>query len=169
MAFQTPEAYTGNGRYRSLGYMRPLSIWAIQWAWEKRLKKKYGAPPSSPVSSPGTNEFYLLNGYSEQEEYNNVFIWEDRSLNVSPSQTPERKLSAGDLTSPLDEDYYVDAFSDFEDFQPMAVRAKSDGELNRSLTLSSGSSRACRAETPANKLSENGEPSGRRTFEDDET
>eukprot|EP00919_Chromeraceae_sp_WS-2016_P025995 GHVR01061440.1.p1 GENE.GHVR01061440.1~~GHVR01061440.1.p1 ORF type:complete len:499 (+),score=138.94 GHVR01061440.1:219-1715(+) len=28
--FQTPEAYTGEGKYRSLCYMRPLSIWAIQ-------------------------------------------------------------------------------------------------------------------------------------------
>ena len=150
MAFQTPEAYTGNGRYRSLGYMRPLSIWAIQWAWEKRKKKKYGAQSTSPVTSPGANEFYLLNGYSEQEEHNNVFIWEDRSLTASPSETPVRKLSAGDLTSPLDEDYFVDAYSDFEDYPTMVVRAKSDGELNRSLTLSSGSSKPSRAEvTPA--------------------
>ena len=160
MAFQTPEAYTGNGRYRSLGYMRPLSIWAIQWAWEKRSKKKYGTGSSSPDSSPCANEFYLLNGYSEQEEYNNVFIWEDRSLNVSPSETPVRKLSAEDLTSPLDEDYYVDAYSDFEDFSTMAVRAKSDGELNRSLTLSSGSSRRGRAQMSASgEKSENGETS----------
>lgn len=157
MAFQTPEAYTGNGRYRSLGYMRPLSIWAIQWAWEKRSKKKYGAQSSSPVSSPCANEFYLLNGYSEQKEYNNVFIWEDSSLTVSPSETPVRKLSAGDLTSPLDDDYYLDAYSDFEDFQAMSVRAKSDGELNRSLTLSSSSSRTCRVETTANERSEDGE------------
>ena len=160
MAFQTPEAYTGNGRYRSLGYMRPLSIWAIQWAWEKRSKKKYGTRPSSPDSSPCANEFYLLNGYVEQEEYNNVFIWEDRSLNVSPSETPVRKLSAGDLTSPLDEDFYVDAYSDFEDYPTMAVRAKSDGELNRSLILSSGSSRPSRAEVFTScELSQNGETS----------
>ncbi|ESP03323.1 hypothetical protein LOTGIDRAFT_237752 [Lottia gigantea] len=32
LAFQTPEAYTTEKGYRSLGYMRPLSIWAIQWA-----------------------------------------------------------------------------------------------------------------------------------------
>uniref|UniRef100_A0A671NZC0 Non-lysosomal glucosylceramidase-like n=1 Tax=Sinocyclocheilus anshuiensis TaxID=1608454 RepID=A0A671NZC0_9TELE len=30
MAFQTPEAYCEKGIYRSLAYMRPLSIWAIQ-------------------------------------------------------------------------------------------------------------------------------------------
>jgi hypothetical protein len=159
MAFQTPEAYTGNGRYRSLGYMRPLSIWAIQWAWEKRSKKKYGTQHSSPVSSPSANEFYLLNGYSEQEGYNNVFIWEDRSLNVSPADTPQRKLSAGDLTSPLDEDFYVDAYSDFEDNPSMAahVRAKSDGELNRSLTFSSCSSMPSRAEmSTSGDLADNG-------------
>ncbi|BFY98894.1 hypothetical protein BsWGS_01934 [Bradybaena similaris] len=33
--FQTPEAYTLNRGYRSLAYMRPLAIWAIQWALEK--------------------------------------------------------------------------------------------------------------------------------------
>ncbi|PUZ49840.1 hypothetical protein GQ55_6G010800 [Panicum hallii var. hallii] len=31
-AFQTPEAWTEEGGYRSLHYMRPLSIWAMQWA-----------------------------------------------------------------------------------------------------------------------------------------
>ncbi|XP_039852540.1 non-lysosomal glucosylceramidase-like isoform X2 [Panicum virgatum] len=31
-AFQTPEAWTEDGGYRSLHYMRPLSIWAMQWA-----------------------------------------------------------------------------------------------------------------------------------------
>lgn len=32
MAFQTPEAYCEKGIYRSLAYMRPLSIWAMQLA-----------------------------------------------------------------------------------------------------------------------------------------
>lgn len=35
LQFQTPEAYTTNCSYRSLGYMRPLAIWAMQWALEK--------------------------------------------------------------------------------------------------------------------------------------
>lgn len=33
--FQTPEAWTSDGRYRAIAYMRPLSIWAMQFAWEK--------------------------------------------------------------------------------------------------------------------------------------
>ena len=33
--FQTPEAYTTDHCYRSLGYMRPLAVWAMQWALEK--------------------------------------------------------------------------------------------------------------------------------------
>uniref|UniRef100_A0A671NVX0 Non-lysosomal glucosylceramidase n=1 Tax=Sinocyclocheilus anshuiensis TaxID=1608454 RepID=A0A671NVX0_9TELE len=36
MAFQTPEAYCEKGIYRSLAYMRPLSIWAIQLALNNR-------------------------------------------------------------------------------------------------------------------------------------
>ncbi|XP_041367827.1 non-lysosomal glucosylceramidase-like [Gigantopelta aegis] len=35
LAFQTPEAYMTSRHYRSLGYMRPLSIWSLQWALEK--------------------------------------------------------------------------------------------------------------------------------------
>lgn len=30
--FQTPEAWTASGQFRSLAYMRPLAIWAMQWA-----------------------------------------------------------------------------------------------------------------------------------------
>lgn len=36
MAFQTPEAYCEKGIYRSLAYMRPLSIWAMQLALDNR-------------------------------------------------------------------------------------------------------------------------------------
>ncbi|KAI3935546.1 hypothetical protein MKW92_024010 [Papaver armeniacum] len=31
-SFQTPEAWDTDDRYRSLAYMRPLAIWAMQWA-----------------------------------------------------------------------------------------------------------------------------------------
>ena len=33
--FATPEAWEANGNYRSLGYMRPLAIWAMHFALEK--------------------------------------------------------------------------------------------------------------------------------------
>uniref|UniRef100_A0A8C9VF78 Non-lysosomal glucosylceramidase n=1 Tax=Scleropages formosus TaxID=113540 RepID=A0A8C9VF78_SCLFO len=36
MAFQTPEAYCEKGIFRSLAYMRPLSIWAMQLALDSR-------------------------------------------------------------------------------------------------------------------------------------
>ncbi|KGN52666.1 non-lysosomal glucosylceramidase isoform X1 [Cucumis sativus] len=31
-SFQTPEAWDVDDRFRSIGYMRPLAIWAMQWA-----------------------------------------------------------------------------------------------------------------------------------------
>jgi len=34
--YNTPEAWTIDGKYRSKGYMRPLSVWAIQWALENK-------------------------------------------------------------------------------------------------------------------------------------
>jgi non-lysosomal glucosylceramidase len=41
--FQTPEAWNEKGNYRSLGYMRALSIWNMQWALsiEKKRLKQY--------------------------------------------------------------------------------------------------------------------------------
>uniref|UniRef100_A0A1B0AJL2 Non-lysosomal glucosylceramidase n=1 Tax=Glossina pallidipes TaxID=7398 RepID=A0A1B0AJL2_GLOPL len=36
MNFETPEAFYGEKRYRSIGYMRALSIWSMQVAWERR-------------------------------------------------------------------------------------------------------------------------------------
>jgi len=38
--FSTPEAWTSKGNYRSLTYMRPLAIWAMQDAWERVGRKK---------------------------------------------------------------------------------------------------------------------------------
>lgn len=33
--FQTPEAWDYKGEFRALGYMRPLSVWAIQWVLDR--------------------------------------------------------------------------------------------------------------------------------------
>jgi non-lysosomal glucosylceramidase len=38
MGFETPEALYEEKHYRAIGYMRPLSIWAMQLAWDKRCK-----------------------------------------------------------------------------------------------------------------------------------
>jgi non-lysosomal glucosylceramidase len=50
--FQTPEAWDENGNYRSLAYMRPLSIWAMQWALER-----LGEPPDNSTASEGQESF----------------------------------------------------------------------------------------------------------------
>ncbi|VDK47789.1 unnamed protein product [Gongylonema pulchrum] len=38
LQFQTPEALYEKRYYRAIGYMRPLSIWAIQWTLVKQFK-----------------------------------------------------------------------------------------------------------------------------------
>lgn len=40
LGFATPEALNDHHVYRSVGYMRPLSIWAIQLAWEASKRKQ---------------------------------------------------------------------------------------------------------------------------------
>ncbi|KAJ4805671.1 Non-lysosomal glucosylceramidase [Rhynchospora pubera] len=44
--FQTPEGWTIDGHYRSLVYMRPLAIWAMQWAI---------TPPKAILEAPKIN------------------------------------------------------------------------------------------------------------------
>ncbi|KAJ8911307.1 hypothetical protein NQ315_017001 [Exocentrus adspersus] len=39
LAFSTPEAVYAKKYYRSIGYMRPLSIWSMQLALEQKIKK----------------------------------------------------------------------------------------------------------------------------------
>ncbi|KAL6545695.1 hypothetical protein OROGR_009569 [Orobanche gracilis] len=44
-AFQTPEGWDFEGRYRSVGYMRPLAIWAMQWALTQHKFSKQEKKP----------------------------------------------------------------------------------------------------------------------------
>ena len=37
--FQTPEAWNEHGHYRSLGYMRPLAVWNMQWALDSKVNQ----------------------------------------------------------------------------------------------------------------------------------
>uniref|UniRef100_A0A8C4WTX8 Non-lysosomal glucosylceramidase n=1 Tax=Eptatretus burgeri TaxID=7764 RepID=A0A8C4WTX8_EPTBU len=48
MSFQTPEAYCERGIFRSLAYMRPLSIWSMQWALERREGQRGWSAESTP-------------------------------------------------------------------------------------------------------------------------
>lgn len=40
MNFETPEALYAEKYFRSLSYMRPLSIWSMQTAWESRKQQR---------------------------------------------------------------------------------------------------------------------------------
>ncbi|XP_044490658.1 non-lysosomal glucosylceramidase-like [Mangifera indica] len=51
-SFQTPEAWTTNGGYRAICYMRPLAIWAMQWALTR-------PKPAKEEMKPEVNEEYL--------------------------------------------------------------------------------------------------------------
>ncbi|XP_076828718.1 non-lysosomal glucosylceramidase [Brachyhypopomus gauderio] len=52
MAFQTPEAYCEKGIYRSLAYMRPLSIWAMQLALDSLSTKTNTAGQDGDQTRP---------------------------------------------------------------------------------------------------------------------
>lgn len=53
LAFQTPEAYCQRRVFRSLAYMRPLSIWAMQLALQQQQQKASG-PKSGRGTGPCT-------------------------------------------------------------------------------------------------------------------
>lgn len=69
LAFQTPEAYCQQRVFRSLAYMRPLSIWAMQLALQQQQHKK----GSRPVVTQGV-------GLSTEPEYGPKKSW----TNLSP-------------------------------------------------------------------------------------
>lgn len=69
LAFQTPEAYCQQRVFRSLAYMRPLSIWAMQLALQQQQHKK----SSRPVVTWGV-------GLSTEPEYGPKKSW----TNLSP-------------------------------------------------------------------------------------
>jgi hypothetical protein len=54
--YATPEAWEQSGNYRSLGYMRPLSVWAMQWALDKNNAQEAagagGGVEDSGVAAP---------------------------------------------------------------------------------------------------------------------
>jgi len=54
MAFQTPEAYCEKGIYRSLAYMRPLSVWAMQLALNMPLKDQTALAQTADKDEAGT-------------------------------------------------------------------------------------------------------------------
>jgi non-lysosomal glucosylceramidase len=49
--FQTPEAWNHEGDFRALGYMRPLAIWAMLWAWQRSAKPRTAAQQSKTSRS----------------------------------------------------------------------------------------------------------------------
>ena len=51
--FATPEAWDAKGHYRSLGYMRPLAIWSMQWALSRM---EVAGRPLDPPAPPGAPE-----------------------------------------------------------------------------------------------------------------
>ena len=53
--FQTPEAWNWTGDNRALGYMRPLAVWAILWAWQRsapKAKKAETKPAPRAAKAP---------------------------------------------------------------------------------------------------------------------
>ena len=62
MGFQTPEAIVANGNFRSLAYMRPLSIWAMQWALENKHKLAV-TPAAQGDTAASSPDYSQCNGF----------------------------------------------------------------------------------------------------------
>lgn len=50
LGFETPEALYGQHKYRAIGYMRPLSIWSMYWAYTLRKKKQNADKPTDDTA-----------------------------------------------------------------------------------------------------------------------
>ena len=49
LGFETPEALYGQHKYRAIGYMRPLSIWSMYWAYTLHQRKQKSASANEKV------------------------------------------------------------------------------------------------------------------------
>lgn len=83
-AFQTPEAWTVDGGYRSLHYMRPLGIWAMQWALSppklhKDLRVAAASEESPADAAVGQAKFEKLASMlklpQEQQQQPKGYLW----------------------------------------------------------------------------------------------
>ncbi|XP_047323974.1 non-lysosomal glucosylceramidase [Impatiens glandulifera] len=66
-AFQTPEGWTTDGHFRSLIYMRPLSIWSMQWALS-RPKTVLQAPEVNFMDRINASWYYNTTRYYQKED-----------------------------------------------------------------------------------------------------
>lgn len=79
--FQTPEAYTLYHGYRSLAYMRPLAIWAIQWALEKFHPHMVpGSEFQEPDDTMVDSFMDMSEGRSKWDETENETLQSERDL-----------------------------------------------------------------------------------------
>jgi non-lysosomal glucosylceramidase len=60
--FQTPEAWDSSGDYRAIAYMRPLAIWAMQWAIDQKSQAE-NSKQEPPISEDGQKDL-VENGES---------------------------------------------------------------------------------------------------------
>ncbi|VEL18529.1 unnamed protein product [Protopolystoma xenopodis] len=78
LQYQTPEAFFADGRYRSLGYMRPLAIWSIQHVLSN-LPHRLHIPSSLSVASfpisvlPNRAEYQSDENHSEKSTLIGIF------------------------------------------------------------------------------------------------
>ncbi|GFY92934.1 beta-glucosidase, GBA2 type family protein [Actinidia rufa] len=66
-SFQTPEAWTTDGHFRSLIYMRPLAIWSMQWALSL---------PKAILDAPKINmmDRILVSPHSAKSSHNDIGV-----------------------------------------------------------------------------------------------
>ncbi|KAJ7567463.1 hypothetical protein O6H91_02G149200 [Diphasiastrum complanatum] len=78
--FQTPEGWSTDGHYRSLAYMRPLAIWAMQWALY---------PPKCMIGAPQVPTMHR--GFSLQ--HHSVFLRVAEAFKHDPRPKMEKVVS----------------------------------------------------------------------------
>jgi len=91
--FQTPEAWDYKGRFRAGAYMRPLAIWAMQWAWEHLYTEPI--TPSSPQLASLKNRISILrrSGSNKSQSDLDIPLTENKKTQKILSQDNTQVLS----------------------------------------------------------------------------
>ncbi|KAJ3671584.1 hypothetical protein LUZ60_007663 [Juncus effusus] len=84
-SFQTPEAWNNDDRYRSMCYMRPLAIWAMQWAL---------SPPKLYKSEPEINNIDIIDVNNSDGTENHIVSYKRvaKLLELPKDESPKSSL-----------------------------------------------------------------------------
>jgi len=95
--FQTPEAWDSEKHYRAIGYMRPLAIWGMQYAWDNGARDEKARREGVPVQQGRSKRVAMKLGNLELSSTEKMPRIGSRA--VTPSASPATPHGGSEMPS----------------------------------------------------------------------